>query len=99
MAIQKMHLDIEMADGTVHTDIVPNLADQMLYSKTRAQHKWAPMAEDPMLFINFLAFAALRRLGLFTSGGFEKFCDEAVAVGESGDFEGMDTVDPTRADR
>ena len=92
MALQKMHLEVEMVDGTVYTDITPTLADQMAYSRTRQSQKWAPMSEDPITFVNFLAFSALRRRGDF-DGGFDKFCNEAVAVGES---EPSEDVNPTQ---
>ncbi|KAA0925956.1 hypothetical protein [Rhodococcus sp. ANT_H53B] len=91
MAIQRLILDIEMEDGTEHLGIKTNLADQAKFAKSRSVHKWPSVQEDPITFINFLAFAALSRLGKF-EGGFDKFCNEAGAVQEAGQEE----ITPTK---
>lgn len=92
MAINRLIVDIEMVDGTVHKDVGTTLADQMLFSKTRKVQKWDGPTEDPLLFLNFMAYAALRRNGLF-EGGFDAFTNQCAAVGQSGD----EPVDPTQS--
>lgn len=83
MAIHKLVLDVEMIDGTIHRDITTTVADQFLFSKTARSQKWGNPQDDPLLYLNFLAFAALRRNGLF-NGDFIQFTEQAAAVGEAG---------------
>ncbi|MDV8003857.1 hypothetical protein [Rhodococcus sp. IEGM 1318] len=96
MALTRMILDVEMEDGTLHEDIKTNIADQMLYSKQAKMKKWGSVTDDPLTFINFMAFAALSRLGKYTKG-FDDFCNEAGAVGES--ESGPEGIDPSKAVR
>lgn len=91
MATTRLILDVEMVDGSVHEGVSTTLADQVLYSTTRAKHKWPTLQEDPTLFINFLAFAAMKREQRF-SGTWDEFCNQCAGVGEAGN----DEVDPTQ---
>lgn len=92
MAIQRMVLDVEMEDGTVHTGIKTNIADQMLYSRKSKMEKWGSVSDDPLTFLNFMAFAALSRLGLYPKG-WNEFINDAAAVGDSG----SEDISPTTA--
>lgn len=90
MAIHRIILDVEMIDGTQHMEVKTCLADQALYAKTRRVQKWDGPAEDPLTFLNFLAFAALKREGKYTDS-YDSFINDCAAVGDSGE----DEVDPT----
>ncbi|MBF6085299.1 hypothetical protein IU485_28420 [Nocardia cyriacigeorgica] len=89
MAVTRITVDVAMLDGTEHTGIQTTVADQMLYARTRRTHKWDSPQDDMLTFINFLAYAALRRLGLF-AGSWDQFVEAAAAVSET-----SDDVDPT----
>ena len=84
-------LAVTMSDGTRH-EATAVIADQVLYSTTRHKHKWPTMTEDPLLFQNFLAYAALKRTGLF-DGSWLEFGASAAMV--ELDEDGDDTEDPT----
>lgn len=79
MAVKRLIVTVEMEDGTVHENVKTNLADQMLFAKTRQKHNWAGPTDDPMLWLNFMAYAALRRRGLF-EGSWDEFCNAAGGV-------------------
>lgn len=98
MALTRILLDIEMEDGTVHTDIKTNIADQMLYAKKARMEKWGSIAEDPLTATIFLGWAALHRLGKYDKG-FNEFVNEAAAVQPSNIEEGDDEIHPTKAAR
>lgn len=95
MALTRMIIDVDMEDGTEHRNIKTNIADQMLYAKKAKMEKWGSVTEDPLTFINFMAFAALFRLGLYTKG-FNDFVNEAAAVSPADDGE---EILPTKADQ
>lgn len=90
MAVNRIVLDVEMMDGTVYEDVKTCLADQALYSRTRKVQKWDGPQDDPITFLNFLAYAALRREGKY-EGDYNQFINDCAAVGDSGSEE----VDPT----
>ena len=91
--MQKITLDVEMLDGTIHKDLRIVLADQIRFGDVRARHKWPSMEDDPIRFGAFLAYAAMCRLGLYdATKGFDEFVDEVASV--AGDF--GDEVDPTQ---
>lgn len=92
MATARITLDIEMLDGTTYEGVRTVLKDQVSYSTTRAKHGWPTMQDDPTLFINFIAYSALKREGKF-SGTWDEFCETCAGVGDaSGDD---DVVDPS----
>ena len=92
--MQKIMLDVEMLDGTIHENIRTTLKDQIRFGDVRARHKWPSMEEDPIRFGAFLAYAAMTRLGLYDANkGFDEFVDEVAGV--SADF-GDEPVDPTQ---
>lgn len=91
MATTRLILDIEMLDGTVHEDVTTTIADQVLYSKTRQKHNWPGIQDDPTLFMNFLAYAALKRIGKFT-GTWDEFANQCAGIGEAG----SEDLDPTQ---
>ena len=91
MAIQRLTLDVLMEDGTEHLGIKTTLRDQQTYSDMRARFGWAPVDDDEPLAARVMAYAALRRLGLFT-GTYDQFLDSAAAIQAAP----QETVDPTQ---
>lgn len=87
--IQKITVAVLMDDGQVH-NVDTILADQINFSTTRQRHKWPSAADDPILFGSFLAFSAMKRVGLF-GGSWDEFTAQVAAV----DLAGVDDVDPT----
>ena len=87
MAIQKIMLDVEMMDGTVHENIRPILADMIRYSDVAQRHKWRGMEDDPIRAGAFLAYAAMTRTGVYdASKGFDEFtADVAMVYTDFGD--------------
>lgn len=91
MAITRMTFDVLMNDGTEHLGVTTTVADQMLFARTRRVHKWDSPQEDLLTFASFMAFAAMKRQGLF-AGSWDEFVDQAAAVSETA----ADEVEPTR---
>ena len=92
MAMQKVLIDVEMMDGTVHEDIRVILADMIRYSDVAQRHKWRSLEDDPIRGGAFLAYAAMTRMGIYDSNkGFDEFTNDVAMV--SADF--GDAVDPT----
>lgn len=92
MAMQKVLVDVEMMDGTVHEDIRVILADMIRYSDVAQRHKWRSLEDDPIRGGAFLAYAAMTRMGIYDSNkGFDEFTNDVAMV--SADF--GDAVDPT----
>lgn len=93
MAMQKVLVDVEMMDGTVHEDIRVILADMIRYSDVAQRHKWRSMEDDPIRGGAFLAYAAMTRMGIYDANkGFDDFTNDVAMV--SADF--GDAVDPTQ---
>lgn len=81
MAIQKIMLDVEMLDGTVHENIRPILADMIKYSDVAQRHKWRGMEDDPIRAGAFLAYAAMTRTGMYDANtGFDQFTSDVAMV-------------------
>lgn len=95
MAIQKILLDVEMMDGTVHENIRPILADMIRYSDVSQRHKWRGMEEDPIRAGAFLAYAAMTRTGAYDANkGFDDFtADVAMVYTDFGDS--PESTEPT----
>lgn len=92
MAMQKVLVDVEMMDGTVHEDVRVILADMIRYSDVAQRHKWRSLEDDPIRGGAFLAYAAMTRMGIYDSNkGFDEFTNDVAMV--SADF--GDAVDPT----
>ena len=87
MAIQKIMLDVEMMDGTVHENIRPILADMIRYSDVAQRHKWRGMEDYPIRGGAFLAYAAMTRTGVYDANkGFDDFtADVAMVYTDFGD--------------
>ena len=87
MAIQKIMLDVEMMDGTVHENIRPILADMIRYSDVAQRHKWRGMEDDTIRGGAFLAYAAMTRTGVYDANkGFDDFtADVAMVYTDFGD--------------
>lgn len=97
MAIQKIMLDVEMMDGTVHENIRPILADMIKYSDVSQRHKWRSMEDDPIRAGAFLAYAAMTRTGMYDANtGFDQFTnDVAMVYADFGDIpESTEPVTP-----
>jgi hypothetical protein len=101
MGLKRTVAAVELADGTIHTDIRVINPDRLRYGETAQRHKWpSPTVKNEVGTIpildyedTFLAWAALTRLGLY-SGKWEAFKDsDCVAVS----METVD-VDPTHGD-
>ncbi|NHP18429.1 hypothetical protein G8767_33480 [Rhodococcus sp. IC4_135] len=92
MAVQRIIVNVEMEDGTVHENVKTNISDQMKTAAMQRKQKWGSAVEDPVSFTNYITFIALYRQGLFT-GSWEAFCNEAAAI------EQVETedIDPTTA--
>ncbi|WP_330182824.1 hypothetical protein OHB26_03675 [Nocardia sp. NBC_01503] len=95
MAVMRVRLDIEMLDGTEHSDIATTVADHMSYARTRRAQKWDAPQDDMITYLHFLGYAALRRLGLFP-GNWDEFVSQAAAVAEAGEAEQVDPTSPVR---
>lgn len=73
-----MQITVTRVDGATYT-VDTIVADQVAYSEARHRRKWPTMQDDPILFGNYLAFAASRRTGQFT-GTWEEFCTGTAGV-------------------
>jgi len=90
--MQKITVDVEMADGTEFTGLRVVMKDMIRYSDVRARHKWPLMEEDQLRFAAFLGYAAMTRLGHYdATKGFDEFQDDCLMV--AGDF--GDELPPT----
>src|SRR5690606_15084037 len=58
MALKKMHLKIELADGTEHQVTIANPA-LVAWDPTRATRKWPDSESAPMFWMTFLAWHAM----------------------------------------
>lgn len=94
--MQKILLDVEMLDGTMHEDVRIILADIIDYSDTARRHGWGTIEDDQIRATAFMAYAALGRMGHIdrTTYGFNDFVSDVAMV--YGDLDGADAVDPTR---
>lgn len=94
--MQKILLDVEMLDGTIHNDVRIILADIIDYSDTARRHGWGTIEDDEIRAAAFMAYAALGRMGHLdrTTYGFDQFVNDVAMV--YGDPYGGDAVDPTR---
>lgn len=75
----------QLAEVTVQTDN----RDMVRWDRARAAKKWPEQKEAPMLWVTFLAWAAIKRLGHDVHTGdydsFESRCVEVMAVDENGE--------------
>lgn len=99
MPLEREVADVELADGTIHTGIRIINPDHLRYGETAQKHRWPSLTVKnevgTMPHLNyedtFLAWAALKRLGLYGET-WERFKDQdCVAVAVS-----TEPVDPTR---
>lgn len=74
-------------------DVEAENPDRVRWDMTAAQKKWPSLGDAPFLGVTFMAWAAMRRLGLY-SGTFEQFwehdCVDTKAEAED------DEPDPTQ---
>ena len=94
--MQKIWLDVEMLDGTMHKNVRIILADIIDYSDTARRHGWGTIEDDRIRATAFMAYAALGRMGYIdrTTYGFNDFVSDVAMV--YGDLDGGDAVDPTQ---
>lgn len=79
-----MKLTAELADGSIHEVEVKN-PERVRWDITRAKHNWPTANEAPFLMTTFMAWASLKRLGIY-SGTFEDFRDtDCVDLDAEGD--------------
>lgn len=72
--------------------------DLLLWDKTRAAHKWPKMDESPFKWFTFLAWAAMRRLGMIAVDlKYEKFEVVCLSV-EPVEDEKQESVDPSQSE-
>lgn len=91
--MQKILLDVEMLDGTIHEDIRVILADMIRHSEVAQRHGWPSIDNDQIRGGAFLAYAAMTRTELYPKDrGFDDFVNEVAMV--SADF--GEEVDPTQ---
>jgi len=89
----------QYAEVTVQTDN----RDMVRWDRARAAKKWPDFQQAPALWLTFIAWAAIRRIGDPVHTGdydsFEGRCVDVMAVDENGDpmkpGEQGDEVDPT----
>lgn len=87
MAIQRTIVDVRMADGTEHADIVVNLQDQWAATSQQSRRKWN---EKQAGF--YAVYQAMTRLSLFV-GNFDQWI---AAVETMAEHEVPDELDPTQ---
>lgn len=86
MALQKILLDVEMIDGTIHENIRVIVADMIRHSEVAQRHKWPTnITDDPMRAAAFYAYAAMTRLGTYPKDkGFDDFVNEVAMIEADG---------------
>lgn len=83
-----MKLTITLSDGSTHEVEVGN-PDRVRWDMTRNRQKWPTAGDAPFLMTTFMAWAAMKRLGLY-EGTWEQFSET--------DCVGLDTdADPAEA--
>ena len=86
-------LTVQLADGAEHQVKAIN-PDLVRWDRTRVLKKWPKHDDAPFLWMTFVAWAAMKRLGLVGADcGFDEFNDE-LCVSVTSDQ--VDSVDPTR---
>lgn len=92
--MQRMKLDVEMLDGTIHKDVTVLLCDVIRHSDVSRRHKWGSVQEDSVRAVAFMAYAAMVRTGLYNGDkGFDEFVNEVAWIEQ----EDVEAVDPTQA--
>lgn len=100
MAIPKIYVSVEMADGTEHEDVRVTLQDQLQWSDTARKRGWDPTDESTAAA--FGAWHALKRNGLYDGEWLEFRNRDAVSVGAvdkagaAADEAGAGEDDPTQ---
>ncbi|MFC8387047.1 hypothetical protein [Nocardia sp. NPDC057272] len=88
--LKRIRVDVLMVDGTEHAGIEIIGADRQRWSEAAHRHKWPSMQDDPDLWVRFLSWSALYRLGKYPQG-YESFCADVSAY----EVDEGDEVDPT----
>lgn len=88
---------VVMSDGST-MDVQCLNPDLLRYDMTRSKHGWATAQQAPMLWLTFIAWAALRREKLLPDDiGWELFSTERCISVQPLDEDGApQTVDPTQ---
>lgn len=89
-----LKVTVTLSDGVVHTPIEVINPDRVRWDITAHKHKFPSFSEAPFLGTTFLAWAALRRLSLY-SENFETFRDydcHVVDIIEGEDVEDDDNI-------
>ena len=98
MAITPMYANLELANGTVLSDLRVTYADRVRAEKTAKARGWDPN-HDNVLIAGFIAWAAAQRLGHINQG-YEEFINELVdaQVTNEASNPAQDDEDPTQTD-
>lgn len=97
-------LELPDSDQLAEVTVQPDNRDMVRWDRARAAKKWPEQKEAPVLWITFLAWAAIKRLGHDVHTGdydsFEGRCVEVLAVDENGEplnpNKQDDELDPTQ---
>ena len=93
------HLRVVLGDDSILTVQCTN-ADLVRFDMTRARQKWPPAQDAPMLWLTFIAWAALKRTaGIADSVTWEAFSESTQQITNLDDDDengGGDVVDPSR---
>ena len=89
-------LRVALVDGSTY-DVQTANPDLIRYERTAARHKWPPFADQPVTWMTFLAWAALKREAQLPADvTWERFADELCLTVETyDDDDGASTGDPT----
>lgn len=89
-------LRVVLADDSI-VEVQCTNADLVRFDLTRGKHKWPAAPEAPMLWITFLAWAALKRThGIAEAVTWEAFSGSALEVTHlNEDEDDGDAVDPS----
>jgi hypothetical protein len=91
-------LRVITVDGNT-LDVQSANPDLIRYERTAARHKWPPMTEQPVTWLTFLAWAALRREGqLPPDVTWERFADDVCLHVERAEDDDSDLDDDDRTD-
>ncbi len=90
--VSRLIVDVELDDGTVHSDLRIKNPALVAYDLERAAKKWPDAREAPLLWQTFIAWRQLKNDGLY-AGDFRDFRDsDCVEVTQVE----VEEVDPTK---
>lgn len=90
--ISKMHIAVEMIDGTERNITVGN-PSLVAYDRTRAKRQWPKASEAPSLWTTFISWHHMKAAGLY-DGTADEFMDRDCIGCEPVDEDGESITDP-----